>query len=137
MPDTQDVPPGFEPDPRSSPLLDLLGPVHQRWAPGQSPALGLRVEQRHLNGRGLLHGAVLGALGDVALGRAVALAQDPSLGMVTTTLTTHFIAPVQLGQWVEVAATSVRLTRTQGFVHGAATVGERVVAHLDAVFRAP
>ena len=131
------VPPGFEPDPRSSPLLDLLGPVWMRWD-GEAPlALGLRVESRHCNARGTMHGGLLAPLADAALGRAVALAQDPPVGFVTVTLTTHFARPVNVGDWVEVAATQLRTTRTMAFVQGLARSGDAVVAHLDAVFRAP
>ena len=74
---------GWTTDPRSSPLLDLLGPVLVRPEPNGSLSVALVVEQRHCNNRGSLHGGVLTALGDVALGRSAAMLTDPPTGLVT------------------------------------------------------
>ena len=131
------APPGFEPDPRSSPFLDLLGPVHQRVADDERVEVGLLVEPRHLNGRGTTHGGVLTALGDITLGRSAALLTDPPSALVTVTLTAHFLRPVREASWLAVAATSLRATRSLVFAQGEATVDGEVVAALDAVFRRP
>lgn len=129
--------PGFEPDARSSPYLDLVGPVQQMHDPAGRLVIGLRVEHRHLNGRGLLHGALLAALGDVALGRAAALTSDPPAALLTVSLTTHFVAKAALDDWLEVRATTLRPTRTFVFAQGEATVAGAVVATFDAVFSRP
>ena len=44
------VPEGFAPLPRSSPLLDLLGPAYCR-GEGLQLEVGLRADNRHANGR--------------------------------------------------------------------------------------
>jgi len=51
------VPEGFVPLPRSSPLLDLLGPAYCR-GDGLQLEIGLRADNRHANGRGTVHGGV-------------------------------------------------------------------------------
>ena len=131
------APAGFEPDPRSSPFLDLLGPVHQRVGSDGRVDVALLVEPRHLNGRGTTHGGVLTALGDIALGRSAALLTDPPSALVTMTLTAHFLRSVQEGSWLTVSATSLRATRSMVFAQGEATAAGEVVAALDAVFRRP
>jgi len=51
---------------RSSPFLDLTGPFYSK-GKGQSPSIGLRVLDHHLNARGLVHGGVLLTMADIAL----------------------------------------------------------------------
>jgi uncharacterized protein (TIGR00369 family) len=131
------APAGFAPDPRSSPFLDLVGPVLQRLSSDGRVAVALLVEPRHLNGRGTLHGGLLTALGDVALGRSAALLTDPPSALVTVTLTAHFVRPVRPGTWLTVSATALRDTRSMVFAQGEATADGTAVAALDAVFRRP
>ena len=131
------VPLGFEPDPRSSPLLELLGPVHQRTDGPGKLTLGVRIDERHLNARGTAHGAVLTAMGDVALGRSAALLNDLPMGLVTVTLTTHFLRPVPAGSWLEVTATLMRPARSVVFAQGEGSIDGVAVAIFDAVFRKP
>lgn len=129
--------PGFGPDPRSSPFLDLLGPVQERMERDGRVTVALLIEPRHLNGRGTAHGGVLTALADIALGRSAARLDDPPAALVTITLTAHFLRPVRPGAWMIVSATSLRATRSMVFAHGEATDGEQTVAAMDAVFQRP
>lgn len=126
---------GWTTDPRSSPLLDLLGPVLVRPEPNGSLSVALVVEQRHCNNRGSLHGGVLTALGDVALGRSAAMLTDPPTGLVTVSLEVHFAAAARPGNLVEVHTTTRRATRSMVFAQGEATVDETVIALLTAAFR--
>ena len=80
------VPEGFIPLPRSSPLLDLLGPVYCR-GEGLHLQLGLRADNRHANGRGTVHGGVLATLADVGMGYAMAFSSDPPLPLITASMT--------------------------------------------------
>ncbi|BBP70752.1 hypothetical protein PHLH6_27560 [Pseudomonas sp. Seg1] len=71
------IPEGFTPFTRSSPLLDLLGPIYAR-GNGLQLELGLLTDSRlatrdsrHANGRGTLHGGVLATLADVGMGYAM------------------------------------------------------------------
>lgn len=126
------LPPGFHPGPCSSPFPDLLGPVRQRLDEAGRVTLGLSAEQRHLNRRGVLHGGVLGVLGDVAPGRAATRARRGGT-FGTLISTTKFIATANLGEWLQVRATTVHATRSMVFAQGVAEVAEDVVPHLDAV----
>jgi acyl-coenzyme A thioesterase 13 len=48
---------GFEPIFRTSPYLDLLGPIYNKKTE-QGLIIGLRAEQEHCNARNLVHGGV-------------------------------------------------------------------------------
>jgi acyl-coenzyme A thioesterase 13 len=128
---------GYADDPRSSPFLDLIGPVQQRVEPDGTVAIALTVEGRHLNGRQALHGGVLTTLADIALGRSASLLNDPPVGLVTMCLDARFTASVQAGDLVELRTTQLHSTRSTVFAHGAATVRGDVVALFSGVFRKP
>jgi acyl-coenzyme A thioesterase 13 len=91
MSETSAVPEGFRPSERSSPLLDLIGPLYVAEHDG-SIIVGLRAEPRHANGRGAIHAAVLSALSDIALGRNAAATYNPPQHIVTVNLSIDFIA---------------------------------------------
>ena len=60
------APAGFVPYSRSSRYLELIGPLYESEA---DPSLvGLRIDERHTNARGFLHGGVLVAVADVVMG---------------------------------------------------------------------
>src|SRR5215471_18100741 len=80
-----EVPAGFEPSRRTSPFLDMIGPVYTMTGE-RGILLGLRARTQHLNTRGCVHGAILAALLDVVCGRNCgAQTEHPSL--VTVSLT--------------------------------------------------
>jgi acyl-coenzyme A thioesterase 13 len=65
-----DIQYGFKPLFRTSPVLDLIGPFYCR---GEGPDLviGLRVDEKHCNARGTVHGGILATLADVKYPRRV------------------------------------------------------------------
>src|SRR5436853_470134 len=52
-----EVPAGFEPSRRTSPFLDMIGPVYTATTE-RGILLGLRARTEHLNTRGFVHGAI-------------------------------------------------------------------------------
>lgn len=95
-----DIPQGFKPLFRSSPFLDLLGPFY--YCEGsEGLVVGIRVEEKHANARGLAHGGLFMTLADIALGYSAAFSKDPPLKLVTTTLTTDFAGSAKIGDWLE------------------------------------
>ncbi|MGH8742235.1 MAG: PaaI family thioesterase, partial [Burkholderiales bacterium] len=61
------IPSGFKPLFRSSPVLELIGPLYCR-GEGLDLVVGLLAEAKHCNARGTVHGGILAALADVSLG---------------------------------------------------------------------
>ena len=94
------VPPGFEPLFRTSPVLDLIGPVYSS-GEGSKRVLGLRAETKHCNSRGTVHGGILATLADVALGYTMAFASDPPGNLVTANLSLDFAGTARAGDWLE------------------------------------
>src|SRR5258708_35502401 len=93
-------PDGFVRHYRQSPLTEPWEPLFSRKADGVV-AIGFHAAAAHTNSRGFVHGGMLGALADAAMGLscAEALAGRPSL--VTVSLAPGFLATVRLGHWVE------------------------------------
>ncbi|MBI4637146.1 MAG: PaaI family thioesterase [Candidatus Rokubacteria bacterium] len=127
------APEGFKPLFRTSPVLDLIGPIYYR-GHGRDLVLGLRVEQKHCNARGTVHGGILAALADVALGYTMAFATDPPTALITANLTLDFAGTAKVGDWLEtsvdVQKQGSRLAFGNCFI---AVAGERVV-RASAVF---
>lgn len=128
-----DVPAGFEPLPRSSPFINLIGPLYTR-QDEHGTVLGLRVREEHLNNRGWVHGAVATALLDVVCARNIANRTDPPTPVVTASLTADFIAPARAGDWIEATASVTRLGRRLAFCTGRLDCGEKTIAQATAVF---
>jgi hypothetical protein len=64
---TENIPPGFARHFRKSPVTDPWEPLYSR-RDGDIFCLGLRIAKSHCNARGMLHGGVISALADNALG---------------------------------------------------------------------
>ena len=79
-------PDGFEPLFRTSPFTDLIGPLLGR-GKGAALEIGLRINQKHCNARGSVHGGILATLAAVALGYTMAFSTDPPGNLVTSNLT--------------------------------------------------
>jgi uncharacterized protein (TIGR00369 family) len=95
-----DVPDGFEPLFRTSPFVDLLGPLYSRRRAGDF-AVGLVAQAKHCNKRGSVHGGVMATLADIALGYGISYASDPPLALVTASLTLDFAGSAKQGDWLE------------------------------------
>jgi acyl-coenzyme A thioesterase 13 len=117
MAGNQTIPEGFAPSRRSSNLLDLLGPIFES-GDGAQYRLGLRVDERHSNAKGFCHGALLGLLADVHLGRLCGKSTEPPLALVTAGLTLNYLSPAKLGDWLEATGQVDRVGRTLAYSTG-------------------
>ena len=128
-----DVPQGFQPLFRSSPVIDLIGPVYSK-GEGADLVLGLRVEQKHCNMRGTLHGGILATLADVALGYAIAFSTQPPTGLVTTNLTLDFAGTAKIGEWLEARVDVQKKGSRLAFANCYISAGESRIVRASAVF---
>ena len=115
------VPEGFAPLFRSSPVLDLIGPIYSRGV-GKELTLGLRVDHKHCNARGSIHGGILATLADVALGYTMAFASDPPTALVTANLTLDFAGTAKIGDWIETIVDVQKLGSRLAFANCFVTV---------------
>ena len=94
------VPEGYKPLFRSSPTIELIGPVYSR-GDGADLALGLRAERKHCNSRGTVHGGILATLADIALGYSLAFSTQPPTAAITANLSLDFAGTAREGDWLE------------------------------------
>jgi uncharacterized protein (TIGR00369 family) len=118
---------------RSSPVIDLIGPVYSK-GEGADLVLGLRVEAKHCNMRGTLHGGILATLADVALGYTIAFSTNPPTGLVTTSLNLDFAGTAKVGDWLEVKVDVQKKGSRLAFANCYLSVGEERIARASAVF---
>lgn len=128
-----EIPAGFGPLFRSSPVIDLIGPVYSK-GEGAELVLGLRVEQKHCNMRGALHGGILATLADIALGYAIAFSTKPPTGLVTANLTLDFAGTAKIGDWLEARVDIQKKGSRLAFANCYLSVGEQRIVRASAVF---
>ncbi len=120
------VPEGFVRHDRTSPLTAPWEPIYAR-RESDRLRLGLEVRAEHTNSRGLLHGGLIAALADNAMGLSAgvvleAAGRRPERGLVTASLGIDFLGRAELGQWLEIDTAFV-------------TADGRVIARANATFR--
>lgn len=110
-------PPGFARIGSASPFNDLVGPLHERHTPA-GWIIGMRVAEKHLNRRRIVHGGMISTLADFAMGYTTARASDPPLKLVTLSLSVDFAGNATYGDWIEARVDVVRSGRRVAFVSG-------------------
>jgi acyl-coenzyme A thioesterase PaaI-like protein len=138
---TDPTPTGF--DPRAAgwkplPLEGypaLLGPYWaRRREGGEGWRYGFLAEPKHRNDGGVVHGGMLMSFADDILGMTVWEAAGRRQ-VTTVHLSTHFIAPARLGDFVECEAEVMRTTRTLVFVRGTLMVDDRTCISAEGVWK--
>ena len=127
------IPEGFEPLFRSSPYLDLLGPIYSR-IDEAGLVLGVRAHKKHCNARGKVHGGVFSSIADVALGYSAAFAGDTAVPLVTLSLTLDYAGGADEGDWIEIHSDVQKRGSRMAFVNGYFLVNERRIVRASAVF---
>lgn len=98
---TRKPPHGFKALSRLSPFNAMVGPLYARKRRGQELSVGLRIEEKHTNSRGICHGGVLATLADLALGYAMHVRADGKMGFVTAHLAVDYAGSARIGDWIE------------------------------------
>jgi uncharacterized protein (TIGR00369 family) len=117
--------PGFLPTGLIDPFELYVGPVFES-GQGGARTYAFRVDTRHVNRRGVLHGGMFMTLADMTLGQAVWDATDKA-PCVTLNMQSHFLKPAREGDIVQVTPDLIRRTGGLVFMRGDFTVdGTRV-----------
>ena len=133
MPAQALIPLGFERHFRQSPVTDPWEPLYSK-RDGDAFVLGFVIAAAHCNSRGMLHGGVISALADNAMGLACSFALGQESRLLTAHLSVDFTGIAQVGSWVEVIARPTRTGRTMCFATAQVVAGEELVAQATAVF---
>ena len=123
---------GWQPDDDEG-FVALVGPIWRRKS-GETDRYAFVAEPKHSNRGGVVHGGMLMTFADRAIGRTCryANAHQPQ---ATVQLDTHFVDSVQVGELVEARCRVVRRTRVLMFASAELTVGMRVVATANGVWK--
>jgi uncharacterized protein (TIGR00369 family) len=131
-------PAGFEPHPRKSPLTDPWEPLFDKRT-ADRVVLGLRVARPHTNARGMLHGGLIAALADKAMGLSCGqvLAEEGANGasLITVSLGVDYMGRAEVGDWLAFDTDFVRTGRTLCFAGAAVTANGAPIARAHATFR--
>jgi len=130
---TSEIPAGFAPIFRTSPFLETIGPLYSVGS-GTSLVIGMRVQEKHTNARGTLHGGVLASIADIALGYGLATSTTPPTSMVTANLSVDFAGGAQVGDWVETTLYLQKVGSRMAFANVYFSVGRERIARASGVF---
>jgi len=145
---TQEMPAGFEPLGSRSPFNQLIGPLQARLQ-DDGVAVGLLLDEKHLNTSGRLHGAMVCAIFDscfgLNVGVSIARKKEPGAQLrppdvsgpplVTVSLTTEYLGTAETGDWVEAHAVIARPGRSLAFVSGELIRNGAPIAKGHGIFR--
>jgi uncharacterized protein (TIGR00369 family) len=127
-------PEGFARHFRKSPVTDAWEPLYSRRADGVV-AIGFRADRPHANGRGFVHGGLISALADNAMGLSCTEQLGDATSLVTVSLALDFLAAAHLGQWVQVEPRLNRLGSTLCFAEAVVTADGAPCAKAHGTFR--
>ena len=133
-----DIPDGFVPHDRTSPLTAPWAPLYARRA-NQRYLLALEVRTAHTNSRGLVHGGLIAALDDNAMGLSLgemlaAEGRAPARGAITTSLSIDYLDRAEIGEWLVITTGFIHAGRRTAVTEALATVGDRTIARANATF---
>ncbi|MEO1642647.1 MAG: PaaI family thioesterase [Pseudomonadota bacterium] len=133
------VPDGFQRHFRRSGLTDPWEPLYSRKT-ADSLQLGLVLAEPHCNSRGLVHGGLIAALADNAMGLTCAAAlmaagRDVSKGLVTVSLSTDYCGVGRLGEWLQISPSITKLGGSIAFASAVITSADQTVASAHATFK--
>ncbi len=134
MQETIPVPPGFERHFRQSPVTDPWEPIYSRKT-SDVVVLGLVAEAAHTNSRGFVHGGLISALADNAMGLSCARRLGDETSLVTVNLALDFLGSAQVGQWLEFDTVFVKPGNTLAFAQAFVTADGEPCARANGVFR--
>ena len=129
-----DIPEGFEPHFRKSPFTDPWEPLYSKRTE-RAVIMGLRLTKAHTNARGLIHGGLIAALADNAMGYSCAQATGWRSSFVTISLAVDFTGSADIGQWLAVESEVIRTGSTICFAQCLVRADDAVVARANGTFR--
>ena len=135
---SQPAPEGFAPHYRKSRVTDPWEPLFSRKV-ADTVQIGVWLREEHCNSRGFVHGAVIAALADNAMGLTYGMAAK-SAGLelqsaLTLSLTIDYASTARIGQWLQVEPRVIKAGRSVGFIDALITADGTIAARASATFR--
>lgn len=129
----KELPEGFRAMAAASPFNSLVGPLYERRR-GTEVSIGLRIEEKHTNSRGICHGGLLATLADLSLGYAMLAKTGGKGGFVTAHLAVDYAGAARIGDWIESAVEVQRMGKRLAFANCYLVCGESRIVRASAIF---
>lgn len=126
-------PPGYIETKLIDPFEIFVGPLFESGT-GLTRRYAFKVDARHVNRRGILHGGMLMTLADMTLGQAAWDACDHAL-CVTMSMQNQFLKPAHEGDVVEVVPALMRQTRGLIFLRGDFQVKDETIYLASSIWK--
>jgi uncharacterized protein (TIGR00369 family) len=130
------IPEGFKPRNFGGGFIGVVGPLYTRRIEG-GVQLGFRVEERHCNPMGILHGGMMATFCDMLLPISAHYLSE-AIGqrfLPTINLQIDYLAGSPLGAWVQGEAQLLRATRSLVFMQGLVKADDVVTARVSGIFK--
>ncbi|HLY78370.1 MAG TPA: PaaI family thioesterase [Caulobacteraceae bacterium] len=119
---------------RQSPLTDPWEPLYSKKDEGLV-TIGFRAGAAHANSRGFVHGGMISALADNAMGLSCGQSLEGGASLVTVNLAVDFLGSATPGQWIEVQPKLNRLGSTLCFAEAEVVADGVTCAKAHGTFR--
>lgn len=116
-----------------SPFNALVGPLYER-REGDAVSIGLALEEKHMNSRGICHGGVLATLADLALGYAMLAKTGDRGGFLTAHLSVDYAGAARRGDWVESKVEIQRVGARLAFANCYLLAAGKPIVRASAIF---
>ena len=130
-----EIPEGFVPLERRSGLTDPWRPIWQKTT-DKAVILALCATEAHCNARGFVHGGLIAALADNAMGYSCRRHLAEGTRLVTVGLTLDYLATGEKGQWLTFETEFVKPGRSIAFTQCFVRADGTEIARANATFRA-
>ena len=127
------IPEGWQRIARLSPFNALVGPLYER-RDGDAVSIGLAIEAKHTNSRGVCHGGVLATLADLALGYAMLARSGDKGSFVTAHLAVDYAGAARLGEWIESKVEIQHVGTRLAFANCYLVAGAKPIVRASAIF---
>ena len=133
-------PPGFHKLEMPRGFISVNGPLYMRHDPDDRDAgvsLGMLVEDKHGNPRGVCHGGMMMTFADILLAIVVRHA-EPQLGMMpTVSMSTDFLAGAPVGSFLTGSGRLLKRTRKLAFAEGRVMAGDVLALRVSGILKIP
>jgi uncharacterized protein (TIGR00369 family) len=127
------IPDEFRKIERLSPFNALVGPLYERRDAG-GVSIGLVIEEKHTNSRGICHGGVLATLADLALGYAMLAKSGDQGSFLTAHLAVDYAGAAKVGDWIESQVEIQRVGARLAFANCYLMANQKPIVRASAIF---
>jgi acyl-coenzyme A thioesterase 13 len=116
-----------------SPFNALVGPLYER-RDADAVSIGLQIDQKHTNSRGICHGGVLATLADLALGYAMLARSGDKGSFLTAHLSVDYAGAAKTGDWLESKVEIQRVGARLAFANCYLVANGKPIVRASAIF---